>query len=246
MLKEIQRKDRQAFLDLFQDYPEDIEEEELIEVQKLKPFIIDELGEKGWGALHYAIFCKATDIFDELLDMEVDVNKCTSDGWLPIQLAMDLRDNYFIERLLAQLSINLNLVTSRGSPLHLAAKEGRRDYLVMLLDKDVDIQIKDNHGKTALDICTDEECITLLKKYEDKKETYNEYVKGNLPLSLTTIVRGVIMKAKRPFMNLKERYLLIDPFQGSMIRYENVSDFPKKPKEITPLNNLNGLKIIEK
>lgn len=45
-------------------------------------------------------------------------------------------------------------------------------------------------------------------------------------------------------MNLKERYLLIDPFQGSMIRYENVSDFPKKPKEITPLNNLNGLKII--
>lgn len=157
---------------------------------------------------------------------------------------MDLRDNYFIERLLAQPTINLNMVTSRGSPLHLAAKEGRRDYLMMLLDKDVDIQIKDNHGKTALDICTDEECITLLKKYEDKKETYNEYVKGNLPLSLTTIVRGVIMKAKRPFMNLKERYLLIDPFQGSMIRYENVSDFPKKPKEITPLNNLNGLKII--
>jgi ankyrin repeat protein len=46
--------------------------------------------------LHYAIFCKATDIFDELLEMEVDVNKCTSDGWLPIQLAMDLHDNYFI------------------------------------------------------------------------------------------------------------------------------------------------------
>lgn len=65
-------------------------------MQKLKPFIIDELGEKGWGALHYAIFCKATDIFDELLEMEVDVNKCTSDGWLPIQLAMDLREKYFI------------------------------------------------------------------------------------------------------------------------------------------------------
>jgi ankyrin repeat protein len=91
MLKEIQKKDKQAFLDIFQDYPEDIEEEELIEIQKVKPFIIDELGEKGWGALHYAIFCKANDIFDELLDMEVDVNKCTSDGWLPIQLAMDLR-----------------------------------------------------------------------------------------------------------------------------------------------------------
>lgn len=35
----------------------------------------------------------------------------------------------------------------------------------MLLDKDVDINIKDNNGKTAIDICTDEECTLLLKKY---------------------------------------------------------------------------------
>lgn len=41
MLKEIQKKDKLAFLDIFQDYPEDIEEEELIEIQKVKPFIID-------------------------------------------------------------------------------------------------------------------------------------------------------------------------------------------------------------
>ena len=90
MLKIIQKKDKEAFLDLFQDYPEDLDEEQLIQIQKIKPFIIDQLGEKGWGALHYAIFCKTKDIFDELADMEVDVNKCTSDGWLPIQLAMDL------------------------------------------------------------------------------------------------------------------------------------------------------------
>lgn len=178
--------------------------------------------------------------------MEVDVNKCTSDGWLPIQLAIDLKQAYYIEKLLAQPGINLNLVTTRGSPLHFTAKEGNKEFLIMLLDKDVDINIKDNHGKTALDICNDEECINLLKKYEDKKETYHEYVKGNLPLSLTTIVRGTILKAKRPFMNLKERYLLIDPFQGSMIRYECASDYPKKPKEITPLSNLKGMKVIEK
>jgi ankyrin repeat protein len=101
--------------------------------------------------------------------MEVDVNKCTSDGWLPIQLAMDLKDPYYIERILAQPSINLNLVTSRGSPLHMAAKEGNKEQLIMLLDKDVDIHIKDNNGKLPIDICTDEECTILLKKYEDKK-----------------------------------------------------------------------------
>lgn len=107
---------------MFQDYPENISEDDLIEIQNKKPFLIDELGEKGWGALHYAIFCEAVQIFDELLEMEVDVNKCTSDGWLPIQLALNLKEKYFIERLLAEPTINLNLVTSRGAAVHLAAK----------------------------------------------------------------------------------------------------------------------------
>lgn len=56
--------------------------------------------------------------------MDVDVNKCTSDGWLPIQLAIDLKDRNFITKLLAEPTINLNLVTSRGTPLHTVAKEG--------------------------------------------------------------------------------------------------------------------------
>lgn len=42
------------------------------------------------------------------------------------------------------------MVTSKGSPIHLAAKEGIKEYLIMLLDKDIDIHIKDNHGKTAI------------------------------------------------------------------------------------------------
>lgn len=46
-------------------------------------------------------------------------------------------------------------------------------------------------------------------------------------------------------MNLKERYLVADPFQGSFIRYENFNDYPKKPKEVTPLKKLKGIKIIQ-
>ena len=41
MLKEIQKKNYDNFLDIFQDFPEDIEERQLIELQKMKPFIID-------------------------------------------------------------------------------------------------------------------------------------------------------------------------------------------------------------
>lgn len=58
--------------------------------------------------------------------MEVDVNKCTSDGWLPIQLAINLKNLHFIEKLLEEQSINLNLVTSRGTPLHTASKLGNK------------------------------------------------------------------------------------------------------------------------
>ena len=47
-------------------------------------------------------------------------------------------------------------------------------------------------------------------------------------------------------MALKERYILIDPFEGSLIRYESISDYPKKPKEITPLSSLDGMRVITK
>jgi len=65
----------------------------------------------------------------------IDVNKCTSDGWLPVQLAIDVSDPYYLELLLAQPNINLNLVTSKGSALHLAAKEGSKKALMMLMEK---------------------------------------------------------------------------------------------------------------
>ena len=85
----------------------------------------------------------------------MDINKCTSDGWLPIQLAIDLKDLSIIELLLSQPTITLNLVTTRGSPLHLAAKEGSREIIMMLLERDVDINLKDNNGKTAIEYCND-------------------------------------------------------------------------------------------
>ena len=91
MLKEIQRKNMEGFRNVFEEIPEDVPEEFLIEVRQKKMDLIDELGEKGWGALHYAIFCEAKEILNELLSLDADVNKCTSDGWLPIQLAINIK-----------------------------------------------------------------------------------------------------------------------------------------------------------
>lgn len=118
--------------------------------------LINELGEKGWGALHTAIFCQADEILDELLALEVDVNKCTSDGWLPIQLAINIKSREIIEKLLEDPNINLNLVTSRGAPIHTAAKLCQKDILMILLQKEIDVNIKDGSGSTAYEVCHDE------------------------------------------------------------------------------------------
>lgn len=40
---------------------------------------------------------------------------------------------------------------------------------MMLLEKDVDVSLKDQTGKTAYEICLDDECKNLLKKYEEKR-----------------------------------------------------------------------------
>lgn len=57
MLKEIQKKNLEGFRMIFEEMPDDVPEEFLIEVKEKKIFLIDELGEKGWGAIHYSIFC---------------------------------------------------------------------------------------------------------------------------------------------------------------------------------------------
>ena len=135
MLKEIQKKSLVGFLSIFEEIPVDVPEEALIEIKDKKLQIIDQLGEKGWGALHYAVYYQAEDIIDQLLDLDVDINKCTSDGWLPIQLAINSKNIDIVETLLDDQNININLVTSKGSPIHTAARIANKQILMMLLEK---------------------------------------------------------------------------------------------------------------
>lgn len=39
----------------------------------------------------------------------------------------------------------------------------------MLLEKEVDVCLKDHTGKTAYDVCLEDECKNMLKKYEEKR-----------------------------------------------------------------------------
>lgn len=50
--------------------------------------IQNELGTKGWGAIHCAVFTGNVEIVNFLIELGVDINSKTSDEWLPIQLAI--------------------------------------------------------------------------------------------------------------------------------------------------------------
>ncbi len=48
------------------------------------------------------------------------------------------------------------------------------------------------------------------------------------------------------FVNLKERFFIINPDEGTLIRYISKSDFPLKPLEVIPLNDITHVAIVEK
>jgi ankyrin repeat protein len=79
-------------LRVLSDLPSDVGEELTIELQKSKFKLLNELGEGGWGVIHYAVFCNRPEILEELIKRRVNVNKCTTDGWLPLQLAINRKN----------------------------------------------------------------------------------------------------------------------------------------------------------
>ena len=50
--------------------------------------LIDKLGPGGWGCIHYSAYAGSTELLTYLLDLGVDVNKESHDGWTPLQLAV--------------------------------------------------------------------------------------------------------------------------------------------------------------
>lgn len=94
MLKLVQKGKWAAVAKLLEEYPEDeATEDDILDIQKLKSRLLNDLGEGGWGAIHYSVFCNRSEILDELLKRGVDINRCTTDGWLPLQLAINRKNH---------------------------------------------------------------------------------------------------------------------------------------------------------
>lgn len=108
LLKEVQKGRLDHFIKTLEDVPINIDDESLLAVELHKSNLVNELGEGGWGAVHYAVYLDRVDILKELMKRNVNLNRCTSDGWLPIMIAANRRNEPILKILLSAKNIGIN------------------------------------------------------------------------------------------------------------------------------------------
>lgn len=101
--------------------------------------LINEGGESGWTAVHWAVYFGNLDIFQELLVFGGDINAEAEDGWTPLQLAVYKHNKLVVEVLLKNPHLKVNTVTKKGTALHIASKNGLADFVSLLIFYGADI-----------------------------------------------------------------------------------------------------------
>lgn len=109
-----------------------------------------------------------------LLDSGADIDARTNDGWSPLHSATRWNQAAVVS-LLLQRDANINAQTNSGqTALHIASadKECRQCIELLLMDKNLDISLKNTLGETAYDICqrTSENCLL----FEIKEDCLNK------------------------------------------------------------------------
>jgi ankyrin repeat protein len=131
--------------------------------------------------LHVAAWHRQLDIMKLLLENKAEVNAEEANGLTPLQLASqfgyndevtaflrqhggqdlpgDIRDAVCygsVEKVKTLLKVHPELVHSKGfdglTPLHETAMQGRDEMAALLLANNADVNAKDNHGETPLDL----------------------------------------------------------------------------------------------
>ncbi|WP_253302940.1 ankyrin repeat domain-containing protein [Wolbachia endosymbiont of Psylliodes chrysocephala] len=103
-----------------------------------------------------------------------------------------------VDTLLKAEGININAVYKPylWTPLHLAAKNGHIDIVRALVEKGIDLLLKDQNGKTPRDLAKNDDMKELLKEAEEtqlrqlaiKRATKNGIIAGCLTALLGTAV----------------------------------------------------------
>lgn len=107
-------------------------------------------------------------------------------------------------------------MTPKGSALHVAVRMDLTEMVKMLLDNNANEHLKDENGDTPLELADSEAIQTLLHR-EDKKYQEKLVVNPFLP-ELLPVLKGSAYR-QNSLYQMKQLFLVCDPFEGTLIRY---------------------------
>jgi len=113
-----------------------------------------------------------------LNDERVDVNKAANDGWTSLWSACVHGHIEIVKLLLNDQRVDVNKAgnVGFGTPFYVACRYGRTVVVKYLLERgrEIDINKKNNNGKTGLDIAREEEKTDIVELIESFQKNPNE------------------------------------------------------------------------
>lgn len=114
----------------------------------------------------------------------------------------------------------MNQVTEKGTALHLAVKNNLDKFVEVLIERKVDDTLKDEQKKTAMEVCENEVIEKMLGDYKKKGSQEESEEKEKVVENQMSIFKGVVYRERMITHILKENYMVCDPYQGTLVKYE--------------------------
>jgi hypothetical protein len=206
MLERTREGDLAGISELMREEPCIQDPQELTAVlQRKSSYLLNEMGDCGRNALHWAIHSRNAEVVSFLLIKGADPCAVTIDHYTPLQLAVLQHASNILEMLLQQPRADPNQTTQHGSALHLAVRNEDFRCLELLLQHEAEVDVVDGEGKTPLDICQNKQMCEVLKR------------KGEVgKLVVPNIAKGSLFRVGAKTKRLKERCLLLNPFKDEL------------------------------
>ncbi|CAD8059589.1 unnamed protein product [Paramecium sonneborni] len=221
----------------------------------------------NWSPLHHSIYLGCEVIFLWFLSVGGDISSITYDGYSALTLAVLSKSELMVHLLIAQPNLNVNHVSRKGSALHIAVQSNQISILKLLLQHpNINLTIYNDQLQQPIDLATGKAKELLEKELQSRTDFYQEQQKSyiskasqddsNPQNTLDTFIinrpqkppvyKGYVEKLHFSHLYSYQRYIVVDPDSGVLLRFENQENYPLNPKETIPLQNIFNLKIIVK
>ncbi len=195
--------------------------------------------EKGRSLLHWAVACKQREIFDYLIDKEININDLDKDGASPLSMAVRFNNEEYL-RLLVRLQKNDDWISSLGPGLmETATLNKNKSMLEILLGYGIDVNSLNKRGSTPLEIAlrineneiaelliTNGADQTLVRKYELKGPYLGQEEPGTTPVIFAPNFISTEEQEFGSIFNKKgnEFYFAVDNKRKNEIRYTRMEN----------------------